>query len=201
MLPYLNRRYWKLLRLLICLCVASVFYSIYNLSATEFVPPRRQPAHLSPYKCPFKKLDTSELEASYPPPVLFSNTTERRILLLLESAYSRHGKLLIHILNALKYPFKTEVVSKNLPMLTTAIHGRYSIVIVENYYKYLNLPKWNRQLLDKYCKEYKVCVGSFSKSEIQVPLISFLTTRANVSYNRARIKGSDVYIWQNQTVS
>lgn len=161
MLPYLNRRYWKVLRVVFCLCVTSLLYSVYSLSSTETVVPRRQPARLPVYQCPHNTSQVLET-AQFPEPIAPSNSTEGRILLLLESAYSRHGKLLLQVLNALKYPYKTEVLSKNLPMLTTAVHGRYSLVIVENYYKYLNLPRWNRQLLDKYCREYKVFPAFFS---------------------------------------
>ena len=59
-------------------------------------------------------------------------------------------------MNASKMPYKAEPFSKNLPLLTTAAKGRYSLIIIENYYKYLNMAKWNRQLLDKYCNVYKV---------------------------------------------
>lgn len=67
-------------------------------------------------------------------------------------------------MDALKIPRKIEILSKNLPLLTTAKRGRFSIIIIENYYKYLNLPSWNRQLLDKYCREYGVGIISFIPS-------------------------------------
>uniref|UniRef100_A0A8R1IPM3 HSNSD domain-containing protein n=1 Tax=Caenorhabditis japonica TaxID=281687 RepID=A0A8R1IPM3_CAEJA len=92
------------------------------------------------------------------------------------------------VLNSQKFAFKAEAVSKNLPVLTTARKGRYSLIIVENYYKYLNMARWNRQLLDKYCKEYKV------------PVFSFISSKPNDQLKRIRIKGSSLWMWQNQRI-
>jgi heparan sulfate N-deacetylase/N-sulfotransferase NDST2 len=47
-------------------------------------------------------------------------------------------------------------VGKSLPLLTNLERGRFAVIIFENLNKYLNMNKWNRELLDKYCREYSV---------------------------------------------
>lgn len=107
------------------------------------------------------------------------------MLVFVETLYSKLGKQIINILDALKIPRKVETLTKNLPLLTTAKRGRFSIIIIENYYKYLNLLTWNRQLLDKYCREYGVGI------------ISFIGNRPN-SYINAKVKGSQLTIHTQQ---
>lgn len=54
-----------------------------------------------------------------------------------------------------------EVTGKSLPALTNLDKGRYSVIVFENYHRYLNMDKWNRELLDKYCREYGVGILGF----------------------------------------
>lgn len=111
--------------------------------------------------------------------------TDEKVLVFVETLYSKLGKQIVNILDALKIPFKVETLTKNLPFLTTAKRGRFSIIIIENYYKYLNLPSWNRQLLDKYCRDYGVGI------------ISFLGNRPN-DYMNAKVKGSQLTLRRQQ---
>lgn len=85
-----------------------------------------------------------------------------------------------------------EVAGKSLPALTNADKGRYSVVVFENYHRYLNMDKWNRELLDKYCREFGVGVlGFFPPAErraVGVPVKGFplyLHTRLSL---RVRIR-------------
>jgi len=57
------------------------------------------------------------------------------------------------------------VTGKSLPVLTNLDKGRYGVIVFENYYKYLQMDNWNRELLDKYCREYSV--GIIGESEFQ----------------------------------
>jgi len=68
------------------------------------------------------------------------------------------------ILNAKRYVFryKVEVAGKSLPVLTNLDKGRYGVLIFENLNKYLQMDKWNRELLDKYCREYSVGIVGFA---------------------------------------
>lgn len=62
--------------------------------------------------------------------------------------------------------YKIEVAGKSLPVLTNLDKGRYGVIVFENLEKYLHMDKWNRELLDKYCREYSVgIVGFVSPSE------------------------------------
>ncbi|XP_037813495.1 LOW QUALITY PROTEIN: bifunctional heparan sulfate N-deacetylase/N-sulfotransferase, partial [Lucilia sericata] len=62
--------------------------------------------------------------------------------------------------------YKIEVAGKSLPSLTNLDKGRYGVIVFENLDKYLHMDKWNRELLDKYCREYSVgIVGFVSPSE------------------------------------
>lgn len=58
------------------------------------------------------------------------------------------------------------MAGKSLPVLTNLDKGRYGVIVFENLDKYLHMDKWNRELLDKYCREYSVgIVGFVSASE------------------------------------
>lgn len=64
------------------------------------------------------------------------------------------------------FRYKIEVAGKSLPSLTNLDKGRYGVIVFENLDKYLHMDKWNRELLDKYCREYSVgIVGFVSPSE------------------------------------
>lgn len=73
---------------------------------------------------------------------------------------------LYHDLFVFPSRYKIEVAGKSLPVLTNLDKGRYGVIVFENLDKYLSMDKWNRELLDKYCREYSVgIVGFVSPSE------------------------------------
>lgn len=109
-------------------------------------------------------------------------------MVFVETLYSKLGKQIISILDALKIRFKVETPTKNLPLLTIAKRGRFPLIIIENYYKYLNLLSRNRQIIDKYCREYGVGI------------ISFIGNRPN-SFINAKVKGSQLTIHTQQRVA
>lgn len=57
--------------------------------------------------------------------------------------------------------YKVEVAGKSLPVLTNLDKGKYGVIVFENLNKYLQMDKWNRELLDKYCREYSVGIVGF----------------------------------------
>ena len=59
------------------------------------------------------------------------------------------------------YRFKVEISGKSLPLLTNLDKGKFAVIIFENLEKYVNMNKWNRELLDKYCREYRVGIIGF----------------------------------------
>lgn len=54
-----------------------------------------------------------------------------------------------------------DVAGKSLPVLTNLDKGKYGVIVFENLNKYLQMDKWNRELLDKYCREYSVGIIGF----------------------------------------
>uniref|UniRef100_A0A914ZHT9 [heparan sulfate]-glucosamine N-sulfotransferase n=2 Tax=Parascaris univalens TaxID=6257 RepID=A0A914ZHT9_PARUN len=175
------------------LCLVFALLSILLLSGGLFklgeeVPLRYPPQRLPPYVCPrsgdvYRGTQTSRRELTEE-----GNSTwkmDAKVLVFVETLYSKLGKQILSILDAIKIARRVEVLSKNLPLLTTSKRGRFSIIIFENYYKYLNLPAWNRQLLDKYCRDYRVGI------------ISFLSSRS-ADYIRAKVKHSPLTFRQKQ---
>ncbi|UMM30637.1 hypothetical protein L5515_012434 [Caenorhabditis briggsae] len=186
--PYLNPRLVKPLKwLAIIILLYFLYFSLFSINKKPGKP-RKPPKAVENYTCPFEKADFSNFKDKK---LEFhkNNGTDPKILVILDSLFSRHGKSIIQILNSQKFAFKAEAISKNLPVLTSAKRGKYSLIIVENYYKYLNMARWNRQLLDKYCKEYRV------------PLFSFIASKPNDQLKRIRIKGSSLWMWQNQRIN
>ena len=53
------------------------------------------------------------------------------------------------------------MAGKSLPVLTNQDKGRYGVIVFENFNKYLFMDKWNRELLDKYCRQYAVGIIGF----------------------------------------
>lgn len=80
--------------------------------------------------------------------------------------YSKLGKDIAELLVYNRIKYKVEVAGKSLPVLTNLDKGRYGVIVFENFNKYLQMDNWNRELLDKYCREYLVgIIGFVSSSE------------------------------------
>ena len=54
---------------------------------------------------------------------------------------------------------------KILPALTRKDRGRFSVVVFERLETYLSLNNWNRQLLDKYCRDFGVGMVAFAQPD------------------------------------
>ncbi|CAJ0584851.1 unnamed protein product, partial [Mesorhabditis spiculigera] len=184
--PYAPHRIFRSFRLLIGVGLCFTLLLVFRLGdQSDPGAPRFPPQQLPDFICPCNETKDDE---NYEPTAFASDEifTESKALVLVESIYSRHSKIITQILNASKYPYKMEVFAKNLPLLTTLERGRFSTVIIESYHKYLNMPRWNRQILDKYCREYNATI------------VGILTSRPNDTFKRAKLKGSSLSIWQNQ---
>lgn len=89
-----------------------------------------------------------------------------KVLVFVETTYSRLGREIaeLFVYNRIKY--RLDVAGKSLPVLTNLDKGKFGVIVFENVYKYLHMDKWNRELLDKYCREYEVgIVGFFPATE------------------------------------
>lgn len=76
------------------------------------------------------------------------------------------------------------MTGKSLPVLTNLDKGRYGVIVFENFNKYLQMDNWNRQLLDKYCREY------------YVGIIGFITPEEE-TYVGSQLKGFPLFIHTN----
>lgn len=181
-----RRRLSSLFKSIVAVAFLSFIVLSYRLAnLNEKVHVRYPPQKVAPYICP--RSNISRRSAISPPKGLWNITikTDAKVLVFVETLYSKLGKQITNFLNAVKAAYKVEPFSKNLPLLTTAKRGRFSVIIIENYYKYLNLSPWNRQLLDKYCRDYNVGI------------IAFMSSRSS-DYDRARVKDSPLTLRQRQ---
>lgn len=101
------------------------------------------------------------------------------------------------------FRYKVEVTGKSLPVLTNLDKGRYGVLIFENLNKYLQMDKWNRELLDKYCREYSVGIVGFAPPGEEslvgaqlkgFPLFIHTNLRLKVSFQRYIFKLYNMYI-------
>uniref|UniRef100_T1K1D0 [heparan sulfate]-glucosamine N-sulfotransferase n=1 Tax=Tetranychus urticae TaxID=32264 RepID=T1K1D0_TETUR len=109
---------------------------------------------------------------------------DSKVLLFVESRYSHLGKMLIETLEATRIKFKFETLVKSLPVLTNSDKGKFAVIIFENIEKYLHMDKWNREILDKYCREYKAgIVGFIPNKEGTIPNQEITGFPITIDYN------------------
>ncbi|KAK6621633.1 hypothetical protein RUM43_006861 [Polyplax serrata] len=84
-----------------------------------------------------------------------------KVLVFVETTYSRLGREIAELLVYNRIKYKVDVAGKSLPVLTNLDKGKYGVIVFENLNKYLQMDKWNRELLDKYCREYSVGIIGF----------------------------------------
>lgn len=76
------------------------------------------------------------------------------------------------------------MTGKSVPVLTNLDKGRYGVIVFENLNKYLQMDNWNRELLDKYCREYYVGIIGFIAPEEE-------------TYVGSQLKGFPLFIHTN----
>ncbi|KAK3889373.1 hypothetical protein Pcinc_006625 [Petrolisthes cinctipes] len=110
-----------------------------------------------------------------------------KVLVFTETQYSKTGKDIANILVANRINYKTEVLGRSLPGLTNLSRGKYGAVIFENFDRYLQLDPWNRELLDKYLKDYSV------------GMVGFMPVREDTRVG-TKMKGLPLYIHTNMAL-
>ncbi len=78
---------------------------------------------------------------------------DNKVLVFVETQYSRPGQAIVMLLEANRIKFKVELAGKSLPYLTRNDRGKYGVIVFERLDSYIEMDKWNRELLDKYCQE------------------------------------------------
>lgn len=109
---------------------------------------------------------------------------DSKVLVFIETQYSRLGREICVLLEANRMKYKVEIAGKSLPLLTNLDKGKYSVIVFENLDRYINMDKWNRELLNKYCREYKVGIIGF-------------TPQQEESLIGAQLKGFPLYVHTN----
>ena len=90
---------------------------------------------------------------------------DQRALVLVETHFTRQGQDILVFLDYNRFRYKVELASKNLPNLTHKDKGKYSLVVFERFESYLNMDRWNRDLLDSYCRAYSAGIMAFTYPE------------------------------------
>ncbi|OQV18743.1 Bifunctional heparan sulfate N-deacetylase/N-sulfotransferase [Hypsibius exemplaris] len=86
---------------------------------------------------------------------------EPKVLVFVETQYSVVGREIVVELEAIRQRFRLEVGAKSIPLLTSEDRGKFNLIIFENVERYFRMDRWNRELLDRYCREYHVGIIGF----------------------------------------
>ncbi|KAL5018439.1 hypothetical protein ScPMuIL_004161 [Solemya velum] len=172
----------RLLIVAVAICAFSIFYLSYRLVATQTSTRTQNPPRPS-ISC------RDGLQAMRHNPndhTLHSNfRTGKKVLVLVESPYSDSAKSILNTLEAVRMDYKVETVWKNLPMFTHHDKGKFSVVVFESLVAYTRLDSWNRQIMDKYCKDYGV------------GMIMFVQPMENVGTDYVSVLGFPLELQQN----
>lgn len=90
---------------------------------------------------------------------------QNKVLVLVETQYSVRGQDVVMLLEANHIDYKVELAGKSLPSLTRVGKGKFGVIVFEKLDSYLVMDKWNRDLLDKYCRDYNVGIMAFTRSD------------------------------------
>lgn len=144
--------------------VTSLLFLSYYVSNNHFNSVSSRTPPQPTVKCRANQSRDSLFESN--PPKDHSSSASLRIhnkvLVFVETQYSKRGVQIVSLLESNRIKFKVELAGKSLPFLTKMDKGKYGVIIFENLQSYLNMDQWNRQLLDKYCREYRVGIISFT---------------------------------------
>ncbi|PSN31955.1 Bifunctional heparan sulfate N-deacetylase/N-sulfotransferase, partial [Blattella germanica] len=116
-----------------------------------------------------------------------------KVLVFVETTYSRLGREIAELLVYNRIKYKVEVSGKSLPVLTNLDKGKYGVIVFENLNKYLQMDKWNRELLDKYCREYSVGIVGFNPPSEETLIGAQLRGFPLFIHTNLRLKDHGVY--------
>lgn len=85
------------------------------------------------------------------------------VLIIPKTSYSSAFKSVSEILVANRIKYKSSVAGKNLPDLIKLSKGmgKYGVIVFEDLNSYLQMDRWNREILDKYCSTFNVGIVAF----------------------------------------
>ncbi|XP_037933336.1 bifunctional heparan sulfate N-deacetylase/N-sulfotransferase [Teleopsis dalmanni] len=148
---------------LLAITVVTIFYYTHYVDTGVFVGLIQRDTRPSPIiNC--RMVNGKHARGASPAPDHRSEARLRidpKVLVFVETTYSGLGRDIAELLVYNRIKYKVEVAGKSLPVLTNLDKGRYGVIVFENLDKYLHMDKWNRELLDKYCREYSVGIVGF----------------------------------------
>ncbi|KAJ6216358.1 hypothetical protein RDWZM_007515 [Blomia tropicalis] len=139
----------------------------------------------------------SNIFGEYESPTGYKNAQLRpdsKVLVFVETQYTRLGKHIVEVLEAVRFKYKIEIAGKSLPLLTSSDKGKYSAIVFENLFKYFHLNKWNRDLLDKYCREFNVGIIGFIVGNEQADNHKKVSDQLNHPKGRRRLDNLPIYV-------
>ena len=109
--------------------------------------------------------DNENIDSHYPQisPQKYQTRSPARVLLICKTSLSIRCQLVQEKLEFHRIPFKVSVAGKNIPDLIKSSKGKgkYVTIIFEEYQDYLSIDKWNREILDKYCRTFDAGIVAF----------------------------------------
>lgn len=125
----------------------------------------------------------------------------RKVLIIVDSPFSKNAKHIVASMESSRFPYKVVDNELNLPTLIHMGKGRFGVIIFETIKLYLALDSWNRQLIDKYCREYNVGLIFFMKPMEEYDVLSEyikdfqFSVHYNVALKDYRLN-SDSKVWR-----
>ncbi|XP_021967195.1 bifunctional heparan sulfate N-deacetylase/N-sulfotransferase [Folsomia candida] len=123
-----------------------------------------------------------------------------KVLLFVETTFSKLGRDLAELLVHNRMKYKVEVSGKSLPVLRNGEKGRFSTILFENYTKYLSLDEWNRNILDKYCAEFDIGIVGFMPSRDETFVGAELRNTAASLLIDTNVRIKDAYLNPSSSV-
>jgi hypothetical protein len=94
-----------------------------------------------------------------------NSASSAHVLLFARTASS--FRELTDFLGALRIKYKTSAAGRNLPdliKLSRGGAGKYFLIIFEDIRDFYRMDKWNREILDKYCRQFRAGILGFLPS-------------------------------------
>ena len=96
-------------------------------------------------------------------PQQYQTRSPARVLLICKTSLSILCQLVQEKLESHRISYKISVAGKNIPDLIKSSKGKgkYVTIFFEEFQSYLSMDKWNREILDKYCRSFNVGIVAF----------------------------------------
>ena len=96
-------------------------------------------------------------------PQKYQTRSPARALLICKTSLSILCQLVQEKLESHRISYKVSVAGKNIPDLIKSSKGKgkYVTIFFEEFQSYLSMDKWNREILDKYCRSFNVGIVAF----------------------------------------